>query len=346
MSSTSKPAARACYNLPASLILTSRELKLYRRWQSLHTTLRSTECGSLPTAIEYEDFQQWLKNQDSVYFSDVFDDIYEHIMPSTPSEPTSAALCRHAIHPVETKQLRLRCPVCTIDIHINYMKVLTRSLHGANGRPLPRTGTPSEQQESLYLAWLQGKISALRQVNELEELSTKEAEWAKSHPTVPCGDIYSATKALELYWFETTECQSTNQCSTKKKSISFAEGTDFLPGRPTDYFLRKSPRYEAGKYTMTDEDQEDRDDVSEDSEDYSGARVFVLGGPEPPESLDTVDELEESAQIKDPFEDLDYDDGDSDWEDIESDEEDEESFDGSYICFEDEDTSFVVFSND
>jgi hypothetical protein len=302
----------------------------------------------MPTATEYEDFQQWLKKQDSGYFSDVFDDIYEHIMPSTPSEPAIASLCRHTIHPVETDRPRLRCPVCTIDMHINYMKVLTRSLHCANGRPLPRTGTPSEQQENLYLAWSQGKIAALRQVDELEELALKETEWTESHPSVPCEDAYSATKALELYWFETTECQSAKPRSTKKKTISFAEDTDFLPGRPTDYFLKKSPRYEPGKYTVADEDQEDRDDVSEDSEDYSCARVFVMGGPEQPEHLDTVDELEEPSQAETLFENLDFDDGDSNWEDITSDEEDIQSTDdGSYICFEeDEVASFVVFSDD
>jgi hypothetical protein len=349
MSAILNPIARARYNLPASLILTPRELKLYRRWQSLHTTLRPAECGSIPTATEYEDFQQWLKKQDSGYFSDVFDDIHEHINSSTsPSEPTIAALCRHTLHPVETDQPHLRCPVCTIDTHVNYMKVLTRSLHSANGRPLPRTGTPSEQQEYLYLAWLQGKLATLRQVNELEELSVKEIEWAELHSRSLPQDVHTAAKALELYWFETTECQSRQQSSTSKKTLAFAEDTNFLPGRPIDYFLRKSPRYEPGKYTMPEGEQDYDDNVSEDSEDYSGVRVIVLGGPEVSHDMENIEGLKEPVQAEDFFHELEFDDGDSDWEDIDSDEEDADSSEGSFVCFEEdtEESNFIVFSND
>jgi len=341
---------RLRYKLPASLIFTNREMKQYRRWQSLHTTLKPTECGLLPTAIEYDEFQQWLKKQDSGYFSDVFDDIYEHIQPPTsPSEPTIASVCRHTMHPVAVGQPRLRCPVCTIDIHLNYMKVLTRSLHGVNGRPLPCTGTPSEQQENLYLAWSQGKMSTLREVCELEELSAKETEWSEKHLNAPHGDVQSATKALELYWFEVTECESAQQCDTsaKKKTIVFAEDTNFSPGRPTDYFLRRSPRYEPGKYTVPEEEREEDDDISEDSEDYSRARVFAMGGTAEVDNDDITVAPEDLVQSGDFTQELEDDDGDSDWEDIDSDEEGEESIDGSYVSSEvEEESSFVVFLDD
>jgi hypothetical protein len=349
MSSTSKQVTRARYKLPASLIFTPRELKQYRKWQNLCTSLKPSDCGHIPSAIEYDNFQQWLKKQDSGYFSDVFDDIYDHIKPATsPSKPAVASLCQHTLHPMET-QPHLRCPVCAIDIHVNYMKLLTRQLNSANGRPLPSTGTPSEQQENLYLAWSQGKLSALRQVCELEELSTKEAEWAKKHPEILCEGVQSASKALDLYWFETAECQSTKECSTKKKkSITFADDTNFLPGRPADYFLKRSPRYEPGKYTIIDDEQEDPDVVSEDSEDYTGARVFVLSGPEDKEELVNAETPEGLVQGGGLLYELEDDDGDSDWEDIDS---DEESDDGSYVCFEededeDENTNFIVFSAD
>jgi hypothetical protein len=350
MSSTSKPIARAHYNLPAGLVLTPRDLKQYRRWQSLYTTLKPTECGFIPTAIEYEDFQQWLKKQDSGYFSDVFDDIYEHIQTSTfHTESTVASLCQHTMHPVATGQLHLRCPVCTIEIHLNYMKMLTRKLDSANGRPLPSTGTPSDQQENLYLAWSQGKISTLRQVCELEEMSAKEEEWTEKHPNFQYENIQSATKALELYWSETAECRSTKQYSTKNKRTTFTEDTNFLPGRPIDYFLRRSPRYEPGKYAVTEELCEEDEDVSEDSEDYSCARIHVVGGPENSHGLDNLDTPEEQVQAKNSPESLEDDDGDSDWEDIDS--EEEESCDGSYVCFEEEEeeeeeASFIVFAND
>jgi hypothetical protein len=343
MSSISKQATRARYSLSAGLIFGPEELKQFRRWQRLHTTLKPTECGILPNAIEYEDFQQWLKKQDSGYFSDVFDDIYEHIRPSTSSsEPTVASWCRHRVHPVEARQQLTRCPVCTIDAYINYMRVLTRSLHGVNGRPLPSTGTPSDQQENLYLAWSQGKLSTLREVRELEVLSEKEAKWRIEHQEVLGEDVQSASKALDLYWLETTEFASTTPSSTKKTKIQFAEDTNFLPGRPADYFLRRSLRYEPGKYTIPDEEHEDDADVSEDSEDYASARVLVLGGPpeqDMPEGIASTD-------LEDPFDDLEDDDGDSDWEDIDSDE-DQDPSEGSYISFEeDTESSFIVFSND
>jgi hypothetical protein len=336
------------YNLPASLIMTSRELKQYRRWQRSYTTLKPTECGLIPTAIEYEDFQQWLKKQDSGYFSDVFDDIKDHIRPTTSSsEPEIASICLHTLHPVPTGQPRLRCPVCTIDLHLNYMKVLTSALHSANGRPLPCTGTPSEQQENLYLAWSQGKISTLRQVCELEKLSTEEGEWAARHPNELCEDVQSATKALELYWYETTECQNTKPCGTKKNGVVFADDTNFLPGRPTDYFLRRSPRYEPGKYTLTEGTREEDGNVSEDSEDYSCARILVVGGPEESSKFVNMSIPGGSVHIEDPLEGLEDDDGDSDWEDIDSDEDEMESSDGSFICFEaEEEAGYIVFSDD
>jgi hypothetical protein len=339
MTSTPKRANRARNNLLAGLIFTAREHKQYRRWQSLCTNLKPTECGFIPTATEYESFQQWLKKQDSGYFSDVFDDIYEHIkFPTISSEPAIASLCRHQLHPIEAGQPHLRCPVCEIDVHINYMKLLTRMLHSANGRPLPRTGTPSEQQENLYLAWCQGKLSTLQCVRELEELASREEEWSRTHMDTLCEGTQTATKALELYWFETTECSSPQQRSTRNKKITFAEDTNFLPGRPTEYFLKRSPRYEPGKYTL--DEQDDGDDASEDSEDYSSARVFVLGAPQD----DNVDGFPISDDVVHIDDELEDDDGDSDWEDIDS---EDESSDGSYISFEvDEESSYIVFVSD
>ena len=346
MSSTSESAAHPRYNSPAGLILAPRELKQFRRWQSLHTTLKPTECGFIPTAFEYDEFQQWLKKQDSGYFSDVLDNICEPIQTSkSPFEPTIASLCRHTLHPAGVGQPRLRCPVCTIDIHLSYMKVLTRSLHSVNGRPLPCTGTPSEQQENLYLAWSQGKINTLRQVSELEDMSVREIEWSEKHPNARYEGVQSATKALELYWFETAECRGTKQCSRTKKAITFAKDTNFLPGRPTEYFLKRSPRYEPGKYTVLEGESDD--DVSEDSEDYSRTRVFTLGEPAELNDFSSIAAPEESAHFEDFGEELEDDDGDSDWEDVDSDEENGESSDGSYICLEvEEESSFIVFSDD
>jgi len=299
--------------------------------------MKPSEYGLLPTAIQYDDFQQWLKKQDSGYFTDIFDDISDHIQsPTSSPEPSIATVCRHTIHPVAVEQPRPRCPVCTMDIHLSYMKVLTRSLHGVNGRPLPCTGTPSEQQENQYLAWSQGKMSTLREVCALEKCSAKEVEWSEEHPHEELQDVQSATMALKLYWFEVAGCDSTRKCNTNtsEKTVVFAENTNFWPGRPTDYFLRKSLRYEPGKYTITYEEHAAEDGISEDSEDYSGTRVFTLGGPGETVVNDCSVESIERESHEHLFEELDSDDGDSDWEDIDSSSEDDEVGDASYICFE------------
>jgi hypothetical protein len=318
----------------------TRQLKQYRRWQSLCTTLKPAEQGFIPTAIEYEDFQQWLKRQDSGYFSDVFEDISEHIAPTCPDtsssldEPPLALICRHPIHPVAARRSYLRCPVCTIDIHLNYIKVLTRHLMGVNGRPLPRTGTPSEKQESLYCAWSQAKVSALRQVCEFEDMAIEEAKWSQSHPQSECDGMKTATKALESYWFETAGCQDALQCRKRKKLIAFAEDTNFQPGRPIAYFLKRSPRYEPGKHTVPEDKLEEHNAVSECSEDYAQAVVFVMGTSEESQGPGHHGEREAVTQC-DGLEHIEDDDGDSDWEDIDSDKEDDESSNGSYISFED-----------
>lgn len=283
MGSASSPTTRARQHLSASLLFSPRELKQYRRWQSLCTTLHSAEQGCLPTAIQYDEFQQWLRRQDSGYFSDVFEDIIDHIKtdPSQSSpllhEVPRASLCRHAIHPITAGQSRSRCPVCTIDIHLNYMKALTRTLHQATGRPLPGTGTPSEQQEGLYCAWLRGKIDTLRQVTQLEDMAEQETEWLQQQNGVRDSDTKTASEALDLYWFETSGLPVVEQRSSVEKSVTFADDTNFSSGRHADFFLKRSPRYEPGKYTVPEENKDDdkeHGDVSEDSEDYNRTPGF------------------------------------------------------------------------
>jgi hypothetical protein len=327
------------HTLPASLIFTPSELKKYRRWQSLHTTLRPSDQGCIPTATEYDEFQQWLRKQDSGYFSDIFEDVSEHIQPpSSPAstsqlEPTIASVCRHTMHPAAGGHPCARCPVCTVDIHLNYMRLLTRSFQNANGRPLPRTGTPSEQQENLYCAWSQAKVNTLRQVSELEDLAAEEIKWSDEHPEVQCDDVKTAAEALDLYWFQTAGCRGQFRCKEKKRTIGFHEDTNFSPGRPVAYFLKSSPRYEPGKHTLLDNEAAGDDAVSEDSEDYSRTTVFMMGG-----SNEHYERCQRQASMatrnEDSSEDIESDDGDSDWEDVDSEEEDDESSDGSYICFE------------
>jgi hypothetical protein len=340
------------HTLPASLIFTPSELKQYRRWQNLHTTLRPSDQGFIPTATEYDEFQQWLRKQDSGYFSDVFEDISEHIQPppsaasASYSEPAIGSVCRHTLHPVAAGKPCARCPVCTVDIHLNYMRLLTRSFQNANGRPLPRTGTPSEQQENMYCAWSRAKVNTLRQVSELEDMAAEETRWSGEHPQVHFDDVQTAAKAVEIYWSETAGCRSQRQCTRKSRTIGFSEDTNFSPGRPVTYFLKSSPRYEPGKYTLLENESAGDDAVSEDSEDYSQTTVFMMGGSREHDER-CQEEASMETHIEDPYEDIESDDGDCEWEDVESEEEGDESSDGSYICFEtSQEANFVIFAND
>jgi hypothetical protein len=69
-----------------------------------------------------------------------------------------------------------------------------------------------------------------------------------------------------------------------------------------------------------------------------------LGGPTDLVEDPSAAPSENHEQNEDIVEEIEDDDGDSDWEDIESDNDDN-GLDGSYISFEeDEETSFIVFS--
>jgi hypothetical protein len=226
------------------------------------------------------------------------------------------------------------------------MRLLTRRFQNGNGRPLPRTGSPSEQQENLYCAWSQAKVKTLGLVRELEDMAAEEIRWSCEHPEVQYDDMKTAAKALEVYWFDTAGCRGQHQCRKRKRTIGFSENTNFSPGRSAAYFLRSSPRYEPGKYTLLKEESVGDDAVSEDSENYSQATVFVVGGTSAHDQQ-FLDETFAATRIKGPYEDLESDDGDSEWEDVNSEEEDDKSSNGSYVCFEaEQETSFVVFAND
>ena len=212
------------------------------------------------------------------------------------------------------------------------MRLLTRSFQNANGRPLPRTGSPSEKQEKLYCAWSQAKVNTLRQVSELEDLAAEEIKWTDENPEVRYDNVKTAAEALEFYWYETAGCRGQSRCKEKKQTIGFHEDTNFGPGRPVAYFLKRSPRYEPGKYTFLEDEAVGDDAVSEDSEDYLRTPVFMMGGSSEcnergQEEVSMVTHNEDSSDIA-------FDDGDSEWEDVDTEGEDLESSDGSYICFE------------
>ncbi|KAF9696985.1 hypothetical protein EKO04_004962 [Ascochyta lentis] len=368
----SSSTLRVRSDVSANAIFTPREMKQYRRWQNLHTILKPSEQGFIPTADEYEDFQQWLRKQDSGYFSDVFEDVSEHVKPPATDNPPTAILCRHAMHPVTAGQLRKRCPVCTIDMYISYTRALEKALRDAGGRAPSCCMAASPYQESLYDAFVAGKLQALHYLGELEQLAEEEAKWFAQHPEWQHEDIRTASRALELYWSEAgASIEPRSQHRKKAKTVNFAPDTDFELCRPLDYYRRRSPRYEPGKYALLEPDEED-DAVSEDSEDYSRAPVLLGGGSSESgtnvvnfydftqtcgiltdvirsaeavirKSENAMAEMEGSPELPklDDEDDEDEDDDDSDWD------MDDETDGSDYIYYEvEDDCSFVVFGED
>ena len=366
MSSIRPSIARSRSDISASAIFSPRELKQYRRWQNLYTTLKPSEQGFMPTAVEYEEFQLWLKKQDSGYFSDVFEDVAEHIKPASPSESPIGFICRHPMHPAAAGQLRPRCHVCVIDMHLNYMKILTKALDDAGGRAPSCTLTASIHQEKLYKIWVQEKLETVRRLGELELCAEEEAKWLPKFPKVGVEDVRTADAALKLYWSELGGCEANRpQAPQKKKTVGFTPDTEFSLRRPQAYYWRRSPRYQPGKYALAEatEDGEQEEIVSEDSEDYSQPMMLEHGVLQLNEDSDfsqarihvndlfrcgrekNQDEIPSVDLECDDMEDLQEDDGDSDWEDVESD--DDTLDDGDYIFFDvEDDSSFVVFSED
>jgi hypothetical protein len=368
-------------DISASAIFTPREFKQFRRWQNLHTTLRPDEQGFLPTADEHDDFQQWLRKQDSGYFSDVFEDVAEHVKPPTADEPPTAVSCRHMMHPIAAGHLVKRCPVCTVDMWISYVQALEKALKGAGGRaPRAANQASTEKQEALYAAFITSKLEVLQYLEELELQAEEEEQWQAQHKDWKNDEVRTASQALDLYWseaFAITDAQPPKP--KKKKSVKFTPGTDFCVSRPEEYFRRRSPRYTPGKYTVETQDEEEETEegqgeeiVSEDSEDYARAPILLEQGPLiVGQSIavydfattigvftDTIRSYEAGIrkaeatpigsfeipglEMLDDDEEDDEDDDESDW-----DMQDDETDGSDYIYFEaEEDCSFVVFGED
>jgi hypothetical protein len=98
-------------------------------------------------------------------------------------------------------------------------------------------------------------------------------------------------------------------------------------------------------------EEQDEDQISEDSEDYSQAKVYHVGETEESVDESPISKDEESQLALDSINEIEDDDGDSDWEDLDSDEESseygDEYGDGDGIYFEiEEEASFIVFGDD
>lgn len=348
--------------IPVEGVLSNRQITHYKRWQNLCTTLKPSQQGFLPTATEYADFQLWMKTQDSGYFSDF--DIMEGSSAHSPKtgNPRNAghrtpvaAICHHKMHPISAERPPPRCPVCVIALHTNYVKFLMEALLAAGGHKPKCTLTTSQLQDNIYQVWCREKVSTMQTLLTLNQMARKEADWSAEHSHPRLHGVRSAAEALNIYWFDISGMQDTVTSSRKTVAVTFADDTNFELGRPQAYYMKRSLRYEPGKYTVSDPVHEDEDDgsITEDSEDYNDDPLPAIrlshhetGQTSSSKSDDCTnskahDQQEEDESDEGDWADMDYDDSDSDSasDDYETDDEDhdEPGGDASYIVFSDDD---------
>lgn len=337
--------------LPASIILGPREQKQYRRWQAQTTTLKPKQQGFLPTAAEYADFQSWLAKRDSGYLSDTpLADLAAYLedAPEKEEDKKKARTCGHILHPTLMQKAE-RCPVCTVEMHLTYMKVLTVALEESGGLAKQRWEAVDRDSPALQ-AWYAGKLAFVRDIDWLESVAEDEKEYderphAQDQPsTQATSEAKTASDALSMYWDKMEANPNMMRGPSRKRtcSVLFCPDTSFEQGRDQHYFWRKSPRYEAGgKYASSsecdDEDNEDSQPEEQDSEKQNPnsavtKRAVTLGE-------DTEDQSDEGAS------DLEDDDEENDDDDDEA--EDEEDVDASNIIFADDEeiegADFIVF---
>ncbi|KAK7191208.1 hypothetical protein PSPO01_02517 [Paraphaeosphaeria sporulosa] len=338
-----RPAAPTIM-LPASLILTPREQKQYRRYQSQTSTLAPKSQGQLPTAVEYADFQSWLAKRDSGYLSDTpLADIayYVERASNKGEEQGKASVCGHALHPTH-KEKAERCPVCTVEVHVTYMKVLTDALEAAGGLVQQRWEAVDNDCPALQ-AWYAGKLAFVKELGLLEDLTLHERAYSNTLSSPVTSEVKTATEALEMYWNSMEANPGMMQSPRQKKActVVFCPETSFERGRDQLYFWRKSPRYEAGgKYSSSNDDEDGDEEDDGEGQDQSN-EAFTNAQKAIP--------LRPGADDKD--EECDEDDDSEEEEDEDEDEDDEDvEVEGSFVVFEYEEVTvqgaeFIVFED-
>ncbi|KAF2644806.1 hypothetical protein P280DRAFT_180289 [Massarina eburnea CBS 473.64] len=357
--------------LSASLILSSRQQKQYRRFelQTAGGYLPARKLGALPTAEEYARFQAWCQSNDSGYFSDTpFGNIISTGPPVTSASEESARLarlCSHVLHPAQwpqdPKMAVDRCPICVVGMHTSYMTLLMRAFENAGGMVEQRWEAATAENPILEAVYA-GKIALIRAIGHVEELAIAEKNWNRQHPEVDLDrETKTAEEALRIYWASVENFASESSCSSSvtssssrrnknpERTIHFDETTHFERGRHQHYFWRKSPRYEAGgKYDVawSLDDSEDENEAKEVGSKRIEARAplrlacvgwsFNVVGEREDSAVDLVGEADESDEKKKGEGEVDESTSDDyDSEDMDSDDEDYEEIT--------EDMAFIEF---
>ncbi|KAH7138863.1 hypothetical protein B0J11DRAFT_574808 [Dendryphion nanum] len=344
--------------LPASIILTARELKHYRRWQ-LETQPydSSATLGQLPSAVEYSAFKAWRVDQRraaEICLPDPFrwsEELAAHISPTSELPPSldykTSITCDPILHTTEAVKTTADddCYPCMISAHIIYMKALTTALSKTNGPPMPPENASLEYEQA-YEAWYCGKLDilqTLRTIQDYEEVTD------------------SAHKALSMYWRTIdNSTDSTSECddfggiikrrdSAQVKRVGFTKDTNFNEGRSQAYFRKEGLRGKlarshgsapsGGEPGHVDGQEnvalEADDDVSIMEQDAETNDIATLGGPDSGEEVEYETDSDSNLDEEDENDEHDNeDDDDEEWDTLEC-EDKEDGFDASFIVFGD-----------
>ncbi|KAF2268061.1 hypothetical protein CC78DRAFT_590285 [Lojkania enalia] len=217
-------------HLPASTLFGKKELKVYRRWQSLQPGIPECRYNTLPTAFEYEEYLEWRKKSRNGYFNNVFGVNLEPLDKENGEEENEkrwmdmgyrlATKCKHPLHPThpgafaedigheevieDVEHESRRCPVCVIRAHLRFLAVLYDKWEDVGGPwrnwdvQLDPTGTKYPLSlKSFHTA----KVDMINTLLEFEEWVGTEEDWEAENHDVEVEDAkeFGARKAIEMF---------------------------------------------------------------------------------------------------------------------------------------------------
>ncbi|KAF2115895.1 hypothetical protein BDV96DRAFT_476633, partial [Lophiotrema nucula] len=252
-------------SLTASLVLSTKELKHFHRFQRQELHLNACDVGKLPSIMEYTDFLAWREARRTNRTQSDFDpfaladELSAHLNSPTIEKQNCgflqplAEICKHRLHPGTSIQAT-RCPVCTVNDYVAYLEAIEAELEtaGEAQRKSPKNGG---YYDEILLAWSAAKLCCVKLLFQVEESAAAELRWTLQHPDFVLADgTMSAKMALEEYWEQFDHASDADLIGIEEhecaRNVHFAEETNFDSGRGECYFWQKSPRYEPGRYAV------------------------------------------------------------------------------------------------
>jgi hypothetical protein len=303
--------------VPASLIFDDRDLSHYLRWQLQQDDIPADRQGDLPDAFEYADFLQWRQMLRGI--QERQRRLYAHIFREAEGELaevekrahlhrdgwTLASNCKHPIHPAhpylhsleqeeEEGEIRppvVRCPVCIVRAHLDYVKLLMQKWSAVGG-PWRKVDQGKDHGGLKYallrLMHQKAKTALVSTIYAFQDWADMETNWEAQHPgsNIDVVEPYTAKAAVALFQAESDTAEwATSDPRTpgdpkeqdddgqlspnpqhrntpkgkeevgKKKQLSFSPETADTRSRSNIFFRRSSPAYDGtSQHSCADEE--------------------------------------------------------------------------------------------